>query len=124
MTVREFIEQMKPGEQLHTDCMMDGKEVSPARYLYNHIDKVTKTKGVYFLTLLSKVYRYTYKCRGFSIGCQPSDGLIEHKEGCGYDFGILLYKRELTQEEIDNYELIDLNEDLSKYTSNMNQGMG
>lgn len=65
----------------------------------------------------SKVYRYTYKYRGFSIGCQPKDGFIEHKEGQGYDYGIIVYSRELTAKEIEDYELIDLNEDLSKYTS-------
>lgn len=55
------------------------------------------------------MYQYTYRFRGFSIGCQPMQGLIEHKDVDGYKYGILYYNRQLSQVEIDNYELIDLN---------------
>lgn len=52
------------------------------------------------------VYKYGMKYRGFSIGCQPMNGLIESQEDkSGYYFNILLYNRPLTEKELENYEL-------------------
>lgn len=53
-----------------------------------------------------KAYKYGMRLRGFSLGCQPMQGFIERvddKNGRYYD--LLLYNRELSQEEIKNYEL-------------------
>lgn len=53
-----------------------------------------------------KAYKYGMRLRGFSLGCQPMQGFIERiddKSGRYYD--LLLYNRELSQEEIKNYEL-------------------
>lgn len=50
--------------------------------------------------------------RGFSIGCQPMEGLIEHcddKTGEFYD--ILTYDHRLTQDEINRYELTFIRHD-------------
>lgn len=52
------------------------------------------------------VYTYGMRLRGFSIGCQPMDGLI-----CGRDdptgmyHNILVYERKLTYKETEDYEL-------------------
>ena len=53
-------------------------------------------------------FKYTYKTRGFSIGCQPKD-FIKFEEG-EHKFETIYYDRELTKKEIEEYELIDLND--------------
>lgn len=54
------------------------------------------------------MYKYTYKTRGFSIGCQPRKGFIKFEDG-EYKFETIYYDRELIDEEIMEYELVDLN---------------
>ena len=55
------------------------------------------------------MYRYGMKFRGFSPGCQPIFGLVECEEDpAGIYFNILTYDRRLTQEEIENFELVEL----------------
>ncbi len=52
------------------------------------------------------MYKYGMRLRGFSIGCQPMQGFVrrlDDKSGKYYD--LLLYDRELSQEEIKNFEL-------------------
>ena len=52
------------------------------------------------------VYTYGMRLRGFSIGCQPKDGLVEcrvDKSGLYYD--VLVYERKLTRKELEDYEL-------------------
>lgn len=60
-------------------------------------------------------YIYGMKARPFSIGCQPMDGLIMSdafewlglnldEESQGYH-ATLLYDRELSKKEVDDYEL-------------------
>jgi hypothetical protein len=46
---------------------------------------------------------YKYKFRGHSIGCQPDD-FVSHDVQIG-KFGAVAYDRELTEEEIQAYEL-------------------
>lgn len=54
----------------------------------------------------SKQYRYGMRLRGFSIGCQPMDGFVERQDDAsGVYHDILVYDRQLTQEEMDEYEL-------------------
>lgn len=55
------------------------------------------------------MYKYTYRLRGFSIGCQPMNGFLEWRTEKAYKYEVIIYNRELTKEEIENYELIDLN---------------
>ena len=51
-------------------------------------------------------YLYGMRNRGFSIGCQPMDGLIERQDDTsGFYHDILVYDRELTQKEREDYEL-------------------
>ena len=51
-------------------------------------------------------YLYGMRNRGFSIGCQPMDGLIERQDDTsGIYHDILVYDRELTQKEREDYEL-------------------
>lgn len=57
----------------------------------------------------NKTYKYGMKLRGFSIGCQPLKGLIDASEDPeGKFYNILTYDRELTDEELEEYELEDL----------------
>lgn len=51
------------------------------------------------------MYVYGMRLRGFSPGCQPMDGLDAVMEGNKKYYNILIYNRELTDEEIRDYEL-------------------
>lgn len=61
-------------------------------------------------------YRYGMRLRGFSIGCQPMNGLIEcidenvEENGRKY-WSRLLYDRRLTDAELEAYELDYLGEE-------------
>lgn len=57
---------------------------------------------------MDKNYVYTYKTRGFSLGCQPKD-FIGFEQGDN-KFEDIYYARELTPAEIEEYELVDLNQ--------------
>jgi|SRR5690625_2607461 len=50
-----------------------------------------------------EVYWYEYIHRGFSLGCQPK-GFIDREDDKGR-FGWIAYDRELTEQEINDYEL-------------------
>lgn len=51
-------------------------------------------------------YLYGMRLRGFSIGCQPMDGFVERLDDTsGFFHDILVYDRELTQKEREDYEL-------------------
>lgn len=51
-------------------------------------------------------YRYGMRLRGFSIGCQPMNGLIRREDdNTGRYHDILVYDRRLSADEIDSYEL-------------------
>lgn len=51
-------------------------------------------------------YRYGMLHRGFSIGCQPMEGLVRREDDSyGEYFDILVYERPLTKEECEQYEL-------------------
>lgn len=51
------------------------------------------------------MYVYGMRLRGFSPGCQPMDGLDAVMEGNRKYLNILIYRRELTDEEVRDYEL-------------------
>ncbi|MDX5885012.1 hypothetical protein [Bacillus cereus group sp. BfR-BA-00999] len=50
-----------------------------------------------------KLYWYTYRLRGFSLGAQPKDFIV-NDERIGR-FGAIIYERELTKKEMSDYEL-------------------
>lgn len=57
------------------------------------------------------MYKYGMIHRGFSIGCQPMQGLIERQDANGIKgshgreyFDILVYDRKLTDKEVSDYE--------------------
>ena len=56
-------------------------------------------------------HRYGMKQRGFSIGCQPKEGLVDWydtvKGETGY-WSIIEYDRKLTDDEVKKYELEEL----------------
>ena len=55
---------------------------------------------------MSRHYMYGMRLRGFSIGCQPMDGLVERRDDTsGLYHDILVYDRELTDREVSDYEL-------------------
>ena len=52
--------------------------------------------------------RWTYgmRLRGFSPGCQPMNGFVEHKDDPeGKYWDVLVYDRPLTDAEISDYDL-------------------
>ena len=52
------------------------------------------------------MYKYGMRLRGFSIGCQPMKGFVERQDDTsGKYWDILIYDRELTQQELEEYEL-------------------
>lgn len=52
------------------------------------------------------MYKYGMRLRGFSIGCQPMKGfLFVRNDPSGRYHDILVYDRELSQKELDDYEL-------------------
>lgn len=57
------------------------------------------------------MYKYGMRLRGFSIGCQPMMGLNEWKDTDGKYYSILWYNRELTEQEVKEYELDRLEEE-------------
>ena len=62
------------------------------------------------IELAIQTYWYGMRLRGFSPGCQPMDGLDAVMEGNEKYHNILIYNRELTDEEIRDYELDRLEE--------------
>lgn len=58
-----------------------------------------------------KQHTYGMKMRPFGIGCQPMSGLtgtmIADKRKTGY-WSVIYYDRELTEEEIEKYELVKI----------------
>lgn len=61
------------------------------------------------------MYVYGMRLRGFSPGCQPMDGLEAvmkvYRAGAEKYHNILIYNRELTDEEIRDYELDRISEE-------------
>jgi hypothetical protein len=54
----------------------------------------------------NNLYWYEYRLRGFSPGCQPKGHIqVDHSKG---RHGIIAYNRQLTDTEIEEYELIPL----------------
>ena len=54
-------------------------------------------------------FLYGMRLRGFSIGCQPMNGLLGVEDfstanGKSY-WSVIAYDRELTEKEVDDYEL-------------------
>lgn len=55
-------------------------------------------------------YKYGMRLRGFSPMCQPMDGLLRREDDLSGDYhDILVYSRELSSEELNQYELDLLN---------------
>lgn len=51
-------------------------------------------------------YIYGMRLRGFSIGCQPMDGLKERRDDTtGRYHDLIVYDRKLTEQELKEYEL-------------------
>ncbi|WP_242289168.1 MULTISPECIES: hypothetical protein [unclassified Bacillus cereus group] len=57
---------------------------------------------------MSKLYWYAYRLRGFSPSCQPK-GFIDRNDDYGR-FGSIAYDRPLTEQELSDYELDEINE--------------
>ena len=52
------------------------------------------------------MYKYGMRLRGFSIGCQPMQGFMERQDDpTGKYWDILVYDRELSEQEVQDYEL-------------------
>ena len=58
------------------------------------------------------MFKYGMRLRGFSLGCQPMGGLLQREDDpSGKYHDILVYDRELSEAELRDYELDDLNTD-------------
>lgn len=57
---------------------------------------------------MNEKYWYELTLRGISPGCQPA-GFIDKDLEYGI-YGAIAYDRELTQKEIENYELISISD--------------
>ena len=52
------------------------------------------------------IYKYGMRLRGFSIGCQPKKGFIERMDDpSGRYYDILAYDRQLSDYELEDYDL-------------------
>ena len=59
-----------------------------------------------------KSYIYGMRIRGFSIGCQPKDGLIQRLDDeTGTYWDLIEYDRPLDAEEVEHYSLDLVRED-------------
>lgn len=62
------------------------------------------------------IYLYGMRLRGFSPGCQPKEGFLEHKyDITGLYYDVIVYERKLTKKELDDYELDYLGEETRFY---------
>jgi len=66
----------------------------------------------------NETYTYGMRLRGFSIGAQPMKGILYAEDGVDkievngkFYHSVLHYSRKLTQKELDDYELDDLNQE-------------
>ena len=69
---------------------------------------ITMDKDFETLMNAEKKPRYLYgmRLRGFSIGCQPKDGLIERRDAPTDEYyDILVYGRKLWDRELEDYDL-------------------
>lgn len=56
-----------------------------------------------------KEYRYGMRLRGFSIGCQPKEGLIRREDSTTKTYyDILVYDRPLDEKEMRAYDLDEI----------------
>lgn len=59
-------------------------------------------------------FQYGMRARGYSLGCQPMDGFISRaRDPKGRYYDVLTYERRLSEKEIKDYELDDLNKKAS-----------
>lgn len=58
------------------------------------------------------IYVYGMRLRGFSPGCQPKEGFLTRLHPVGRYYDCLAYDRLLTYEEMRDYELDYLGEDV------------
>ena len=58
-------------------------------------------------------YKYGMRLRGFSLGCQPMEGLVrvEHQHNVDKWWDILVYDRELNDTELFLYDLDKVEEE-------------
>ncbi len=52
------------------------------------------------------LYTYGMRLRGYSIGCQPKDGLVAVDDDIFNEYhNVLIYKRKLSDKECSDYDL-------------------
>lgn len=60
------------------------------------------------------MYLYGMRLRGYSPGCQPKGTISRHDDLTGKYHDLLVYDRELTEQELRDYELDALTADYLK----------
>lgn len=58
---------------------------------------------------MDKYYKYGMRLRGYSPGCQPKGVVFREDDPSGKYYDIVVYDRKLTEKEITDYELDELN---------------
>lgn len=54
-------------------------------------------------------FRYGMRLRGYSPGCQPKGAVLREDDPSGKYYDIIIYDRRLTEKEVADYELDELN---------------
>ena len=69
-------------------------------------NELQKAWGAFFTEDMNVIdeYKYGMRLRGYAPMCQPKDGFIRREDSDKY-YDIIVYNRELTQEELNQYEL-------------------
>lgn len=91
----------------YTEKDIEEYKKNELEFISNKFEKASETRKKNYYKRFG--YKYTYKTRGFSPGCQPKDGFIKFENDINHEFGVIKYNRPLTSEEIENYELVNLN---------------
>lgn len=76
-------------------------QIAPARYNGGTIEEEGGGR-------VKKLYYYGMRLRGAAPGCQPRNGLEEILDGDERYYNILAYDRKLAEEELDEYELDEI----------------
>lgn len=94
-------------EIMYTEKDIENYKKNDCDFMIRKMNKSTKKRSENYHKKFG--WKYTYKNRGFSLGCQPSNGFMSCETSVSHKFEVLYYNRKLSNEEINEFELIDLN---------------
>lgn len=98
------LDHFKLGNALHDLASIMHNEMEEDEILIDNVAfEILSELGILAEVKLKNLHWYSYRTRGFSPGCQPND-LVEWDDEYG-KFGAIAYKRELSPQELEDYEL-------------------